>query len=392
MLFHAGIDFDFGKKDDAKSWGGGVSISSAQTGYDSSSTTYSSSYIMSSSSTPSPSSWEAWRGANRVDGYKPQESRVDGHKPQGTRGESDHGSSRDQKGADYRRPIHPEGDVWKKESSTGASKGAVAVVSAKSMPGVESIVAFHPHIGMPPYVVEGIRRRSEGDAEKSGALGSEGDAEKSGALERVKAVWDGLMAVRLSTLEVVGGLSSSVRDGMVGVDLCLKMGAANLEVLLYHGHHAVHLEAGREERGRGMIWRDGAGMYIGDELESRYGRDLTALIKRGYKTDIPIAWNMECGGGEVLGLTTEAVNLLRALNRRLYVIAIASSVHLCAGELEEHFPPAVSGQIIRMLYRKVHPDSPLIQVLHRDPGRYFPPLNFQHSIVSAWYKRASIYV
>ena len=81
-------------------------------------------------------------------------------------------------------------------------------------------------------------------------------------------------------------------------------------------------------------------------------------------------------GGEVLGLTTEAVNLLRALNRRLYVIAIASSVHLCAGELEEHFPPAVSGQIIRMLYRKVHPDSPLIQVLHRDPGRYFPPSIF----------------
>jgi len=312
---------------------------------------------LSSSSASSPSSWEAWRGENRMDGYKPQENRMDGYKPQGFRSESDDGSSRDQKGADYRRPFHPEGDVWKEESTGGASNGAVALAAAKSMPGVESIVAFHPHMGMPPHVVESIRRRSEGDPKESSAL------------ERVNAVWDGLMAVRLSTLEGVGGLSFSVRDGLVGVDLCLKIRAAKYQVFLYHGHHAMRMESEMGDRGRGMIWRDGAGMYIGDELETRYGGDLAALIKRGYKTDIPIAWNMECGGGEVLGLTTEAVNLLRVLNRRLYIVAIASSAHLCADELEEHFPPAVSGQIIRMLHRKVHPHSPLIQVLHRDPGR-----------------------
>lgn len=111
------------------------------------------------------------------------------------------------------------------------------------------------------------------------------------------------------------------------------------------------------------------GIYIGGELEAQYGGVLNSIIKRGYKMDMPVAWNMECGGGQVLGLTTEAVNLLRALNRCSYIIAIASSISGCSDTLKEHFPAAVSGQIIRMLQRKVHPDSPLIQVLHRDPGR-----------------------
>ena len=89
--------------------------------------------------------------------------------------------------------------------------------------GVEGIMAFHAHMGMPCEVA--------GRAHSKAAAGLEDRASED--VVRVNAVWEGIMAVRTSMLRIQGGFNAVVKNGMVGAEMCLRAAAGNYQVLMY---------------------------------------------------------------------------------------------------------------------------------------------------------------
>ena len=65
---------------------------------------------------------------------------------------------------------------------------------------------------------------------------------------------------------------------------------------------------------------------------------------------------------QVRGLTTEAVNLLLALNDHANVIPQVSNRRDCEGMLLRTFPAAMSGVVIRMLHKQPPSHGRIIQV------------------------------
>eukprot|EP00808_Paulinella_micropora_P030718 g8517.t1 len=86
-------------------------------------------------------------------------------------------------------------------------------------------------------------------------------------------------------------------------------------------------------------------------------------------SQVSIDWNMECGTGQVLGFTTEALNLLPALEKLVRVRVTVSDREHCISELTKvQFPSSLRRTIARLF--RVMKKGSTVQIMHRDPGRY----------------------
>jgi len=84
-----------------------------------------------------------------------------------------------------------------------------------------------------------------------------------------------------------------------------------------------------------------------------------------------LVWNMECGTGQVLGFTTEAISFIMSLHRRIRLKIEVSREDECRAELKKAgIPLEVRNTITRLIKREYPKNQDIITVLHRDPGRY----------------------
>eukprot|EP00457_Paulinella_chromatophora_P000453 gb/GEZN01000453.1/.p1 GENE.gb/GEZN01000453.1/~~gb/GEZN01000453.1/.p1 ORF type:complete len:1061 (-),score=254.99 gb/GEZN01000453.1/:759-3941(-) len=85
--------------------------------------------------------------------------------------------------------------------------------------------------------------------------------------------------------------------------------------------------------------------------------------------NITLDWNMECGAGAVLGFTTEGVNIVRALDRKLRVRVTVDDRQACLEQLRLARFSVHLQTTMRRTFQVMKKGS-AIQVMHRDPGRY----------------------
>lgn len=188
----------------------------------------------------------------------------------------------------------------------------------------------------------------------------------------VTAVSEGCWVVRHSLWLQLAGLDPEVPDSLSVVDLCLRMRRHLHRIALqdewWVTHHADSPSSGSCNTDTKNIGEYIGGVPLHGIMEERWGNMLYTRLERR-KVSSAVLWNMECGDDAVRGLTTEAVNLLIALSPFANVIPQVSDRRDCEAMLLRTFPACISGQVIRMLHKKI-PSGRAIQVIHRDPGRY----------------------
>jgi len=195
-------------------------------------------------------------------------------------------------------------------------------------------------------------------------------------LTLVSAVSEGCWVIRRSVWRQLAGLDPHVPDALAVIDLSLRVRRHSYRIALQNEWWVTHhADAPASGGGGGNCNTEtkNIGEYIGGvqlrgTMEERWGKALYGTFQRR-KIQSAVAWNMECGDDAVRGLTTEAVNLLVALNPLVNVVPQVSDRRDCEAMLLRTFPACISGQVMRMLHKQLPPGN-VIQVMHRDPGRY----------------------
>jgi hypothetical protein len=125
----------------------------------------------------------------------------------------------------------------------------------------------------------------------------------------VLAVAEGCVLVRARVWRELGGIDLAVPPGLALADLALRARRMRAEVLVQEGgwvtQHA--LPAGGCATRHARLGEAVGGLRLGAELEARWGAELRAALFRGADAlpTTTVLWNMECGDGPTLGLTTE---------------------------------------------------------------------------------------
>ena len=84
-----------------------------------------------------------------------------------------------------------------------------------------------------------------------------------------------------------------------------------------------------------------------------------------------LVWNMECGAGQTLGFTTEAINFVLALEDSISLKVEVGNKDQCRGELEKSgWPRVVIDTVMRLARIDTEFKDNYTLVVHRDPGRY----------------------
>ena len=109
----------------------------------------------------------------------------------------------------------------------------------------------------------------------------------------------------------LGGVDLAVPPGLALADLALRARRMRAEVLVQEGgwvtQHALPAAGCATRHAR--LGEAVGGLRLGAGLEARWGAELRAALFRGADAlpTTTVLWNMECGDGATLGLTTEEV-------------------------------------------------------------------------------------
>ena len=100
--------------------------------------------------------------------------------------------------------------------------------------------------------------------------------------------------------------------------------------------------------------------------------DLTERINARRKVqNMTLVWNMECGSGQTLGFTTEAINFVLALEDAISLKVEVGNKETCRSELEKSgWPRVVIDTVMRLTRVETEFKGNYTLVVHRDPGRY----------------------
>lgn len=105
----------------------------------------------------------------------------------------------------------------------------------------------------------------------------------------------------------------------------------------------------------------------------RWADALVPELTLDYKTpNITLAWSMDCGTGNILGFTTEAVNIIMSLQHKIRVKVINDAAK-CKVEMTKIGFPAATIKTIDILAHnddRGHVGQHLAISMHKDPGRY----------------------
>jgi hypothetical protein len=186
-----------------------------------------------------------------------------------------------------------------------------------------------------------------------------------GELTLVDAVSGGCWIIRRSIWQELRGLDPRVPDSQSVMDLCMRarrrLHSVALQDTTWVTHHADAPSSGYDTATRTCNTDlKNIGEYIGGVqvrglLESRWGNLVYAALGGGSRRAVKatVLWNMECGDDAVRGLTTEAVNLLVALNPLANVVAEVSNRRECETLLLGAFPFCMASLAIRLLHKQV---------------------------------------
>jgi len=97
---------------------------------------------------------------------------------------------------------------------------------------------------------------------------------------------------------------------------------------------------------------------------------LAHRIRERYQIhNITLVWNMECGKGQVLGFTMEAIGFVIPLESLLPLRISVSDIDTCVQDMTSIGIPRCVVMTLNRLYHKQSEGSTVL-VIHRDPGRY----------------------
>ncbi|PRP84024.1 glycosyltransferase, CAZy family GT4 [Planoprotostelium fungivorum] len=171
--------------------------------------------------------------------------------------------------------------------------------------------------------------------------------------------------VSSEVLEKANGFDYGFNDPTyVVMDLCLHIKASKLGKTVYEPS-ATSYYLGPET--------DPAEDHLEPEavaLNMAHGAKIVETLRGAYLlSNFTLKWNMECGKGQVLGFTTEAIGFLSALEGKIPLKIQVNSLQQCIDDLTSLGIPKCTTSMMRRLYN-AHAEGPEILVLHRDPGRY----------------------
>eukprot|EP01123_Difflugia_compressa_P008649 TRINITY_DN2633_c0_g1_i1.p1 TRINITY_DN2633_c0_g1~~TRINITY_DN2633_c0_g1_i1.p1 ORF type:complete len:656 (+),score=133.42 TRINITY_DN2633_c0_g1_i1:289-2256(+) len=192
---------------------------------------------------------------------------------------------------------------------------------------------------------------------------------KANTKRDVLAVSKDLMAIPRNLFFSSGAFNETFNNSYFDVDLCLRLqqnfGKTILynpsAVALYNDKQAAESEYDIENTKSDItvfntIWGD----KVRDAIEARYEISNFTLV-----------WNMECGSGQVLGFTMEAINFVLALNDKIKVKIDVNRQDDCVHEIKKvGLPLVVRSTVARLMFRQTPRFEDIVTIIHRDPGRY----------------------
>jgi glycosyltransferase involved in cell wall biosynthesis len=205
------------------------------------------------------------------------------------------------------------------------------------------------------------------------------DARTSKEIE-VPAVSKALFGVTKQVYQKTGGFNESFTMAFFDIDFCLRVSQElNLKVIYNPSAVALYNDKKQAEseyniyddfivKADNLLFNKTWGAYVKSIVESKYE----------LPENFTLVWNMECGTGQVLGFTSEAINFVMALHERVKVKLEVGREDDCKNELRKAgIPLVVRNTIYRLSKREIPKNGDVVTVIHRDPGRYnnFMPMN-----------------
>lgn len=100
------------------------------------------------------------------------------------------------------------------------------------------------------------------------------------------------------------------------------------------------------------------------------------FLTRHYESnEVAVVWSMDCGTGQVLGFTMEAINYILALYRRVLTLVSVNDIESCRESMQvlglsEYVRDIISSLLSHSPMKRIPHTMLKIVVLHKDPGRY----------------------
>ena len=219
-------------------------------------------------------------------------------------------------------------------------------------------------------------------------LGGRGEAMGGG--EVVRGVNLGFTLLPSAIWRALDGLNITLPRAYAALDLCLRA-RAHTEMW-----RTVYINASAVQQAEEPAFSHELGAEL-DALRRHYarhllpawraswGRSLAAEIRATWQLRLPLVWNMECGDGQVLGFTDEAITYATALEGLVDLRLEISELWSCESAVLATLPAAIRDAVLRMHRRGsggalamagafggggyAHRDGAVL-IVHRDPGRY----------------------
>eukprot|EP00727_Mastigamoeba_balamuthi_P006126 m51a1_g2132 hypothetical protein (716) ;mRNA; f:1706380-1709021 len=179
------------------------------------------------------------------------------------------------------------------------------------------------------------------------------------------------------TYGAVGGVNETLGDRVFLLDYSLRAkGMFGLETLVCHECSGLWLDAGAAPAPADAEDSDA----FEDEMKPflrRWMRTIDQGIIPGYlMQNTTLIWSMECGAGQTLGFTTEAINFVLALKDVVPLNIEISNKQQCKDEMAKAgWPLSLVGMVQRLSNRVIEFKTNSVLVVHRDPGRFRPVIN-----------------
>lgn len=185
------------------------------------------------------------------------------------------------------------------------------------------------------------------------------------------------LMIKTSHFRDVGGFVTHFDASYLDLDLALRVKYSTGKVALYAPMVQISV-TGQDTTGDDSLNGDF------QQLESvkndnkafleRWLDDIHPILKKQLKlTGLTVVWSMDCGTGQVLGFTTEAVNLIMEL-QKVVRVKVVNDQTSCRSELARAGFPDVTIKTIDILSKRDDKDvsgtEQLVVIMHKDPRRY----------------------
>ena len=208
----------------------------------------------------------------------------------------------------------------------------------------------------------------------------QGYLESDSRIQAIKEVFGAskyCMAITKALFDEVKGFDTSFRTSYLDVDLSLRIKSLASPMKTLYVPHIEVAVVGQHRPEDDILNGD----FSQNEqikadnkifLERWVDKLLPEMTVSLQNSNITVSWSMDCGTGGILGFTTEAVNIIMALEGKLRMKVINDAVK-CKGELAKiGFPSSVIKTIDILAHKddRAFIGQHMAVVMHKDPGRY----------------------